>query len=119
MLKEEVIKFRDEACKGSTNITVTCDNMIIYSNATEFLIWDDDNEHLYAIRANTDHYNQDDSPMEISCTKYDNIQYIECHISGENLKTVLDEFFIANSLIDENQKEKIINFTDSISNHLL
>lgn len=119
MLKEEVIKFRDEACKGSLSIIVTCDNMIVYSTATEFLIWDDDNEHLYAIRANTDHYNQDKAPIEISCTKYDNIQYIEGNISAANLKTVLDDFFVANNLITEEQKTKVIAFADDISNHLL
>ena len=119
MLKDDVIKFRDQACKGANNLIVTCDNMFVYSNTSDFLIWDDDNECLYAIRANTDHYNQDQFPMEISCTSYENIQYIECNISNANLEAVLNEFFVANNLIDEERKNKIIAFSKDMNNHLL
>ena len=119
MIKADVVKFRDEACAGCKDIVVVCDNMIIFSTNTSFVVWDDDNERVYSIRANTGQYTQDGVPMEILCTSYENIQYIKGYTTTANLKNVLQDTFVGGGLIDNEKLDKIIEYANKVTGKLL
>lgn len=48
-------------------------------NAFE-LIWNDENETLYAYSNNNDYYSQCALPVKLTVTKYENIQFIEFYM---------------------------------------
>ena len=84
MTKTAIIKARE--IFGKERIRVVCDNMIIgYGNIPNGVdpIWDDDNEQLFLVKADTGNDMGDICPLEVTFTTYENIQYIEGHLSKE------------------------------------
>lgn len=96
-------------------IKVTSDNMELFIDNTDFVIWDDANGTLYVIRVNNDHYTQADAPINIITTTYDNIQYIEGIYSRVNAATAVNALMSAGTITDI-QKTILDKFISTINN---
>lgn len=118
MTKDQVIKLRDEINANSNGIIITMDNMMVFSDKAEFVIWDDDNEYIHCIRANTGYHTQAQSPVEVVSSTYEHIQYITGYINSKNAISLVEDF-ASNNLMDEETKTKAINFINSLQNHLI
>lgn len=123
MTKDSVIQMR-EAFSTSV-LKITCDNMIIlYDNTGLYpnIVWNDDNEILMALRANTE-TNQDSRPFEVFCTTYEHIQYIEALVNpatavewvNENI-TDGDQKKLANDLIKKTISQRGYTGTTAMRN---
>ena len=70
MKKADVVKIRDSISPYTSAIRILfyCSNIL--ENDKSFIIWDDDNEFVYSIRPNIDHYTQVQSPFVIMGAPY-------------------------------------------------
>ena len=116
MTKDSVIYIRDTLKKNSDCLIVTLDNTQIFSDKVDYLIWDDDNERIYCIRANVDQYSQAHCPVEIISSTYEFIQFIVASYSSKNIKAAIDEF---SDLIPAEDKDKVVKYFMNLQNQAL
>lgn len=83
MDKATVLKYRKLADSKNLPMKVISDNehwFLHNINDACTLIWDDDNELLYALSVNNDYYSQCTLPIKLTVVEYDCIQTIEVYM---------------------------------------
>ena len=92
-------------------------NELAYVNTRDFVITDDDNELIHAIKPNIeDPVNQARYPYKIMTGFYGNIQYMEALYNMTNFQKTIKEMFLDKGLIDQNQSDMIMNWANGIRN---
>lgn len=112
MDKVTVIKLRTDYKAKGAKLQVYADNGQQFEELHEFLIWDDENEILTAVRINPEHQSQFTNPIAIFSTTYEFIQYIEGLFEKDSAKEYLNGL---ENLTDK-QKETLSKFIDAINN---
>lgn len=108
---------REKHSKNSDFVVYTMDNIVYFYNNKDFIIFDDDNQIMHAVRANSagnPEYINGQSPIVIKSTPYDQIFFIS---SGYSVNTfndeVIESFF--GDLLSEKQKQILKEFTKNLS----
>ena len=101
-------------------LAIVFNNEVCFVDTRDYIIWDDANELVHCIRANSeDPVSQATCPYRITTGMYENAQYLEGLYNMRNLKTAIKEMFLDKGLITEAQQEEILNWADSIRNQPL
>lgn len=91
---------------------------IMFRNTDDFIIYDDDNELIHAIKANYDNaISAATWPYKICTGFYGNIQFMEGLYNMTNFEKAIDQLFVDTGLIDEEKKEMIMKWASTIRNH--
>lgn len=99
-------------------LTTVFDDEVAFRNTDDFVIWDDANELVHAIKANSDSpRSAADSPYKLISGFYGNIQFLEGLYNMSNFKKVVDELFVNTGLITEEKKDMIMKWADDVRNH--
>lgn len=116
MTKDQVIELRDTLNANSDGIVITMDNMKVFSDTSDIIVWDDSTEQIHAIRANDDYNSQKECPVEVISSTYEHIQYITGYMDSLKLKSLLDGYF--SGLMDNDAKAKAEAFLTSVNGNL-
>ena len=116
MTVTDVVFLRDLLLENSDSLVVYGDNMHIFSNKVDYLVWDDDNERLYCIRANVDQYSQAQRPVEIIVTTYENIQYMTGSYTNQSIKDAIESI---SAYIPAAEKDNVIKYFMNMHNQML
>ena len=93
---------------------------IMFRNTDDFLIYDDNNELIHAIKANYDNAVAGAAwPYKIATGFYGNIQFMEGLYTMASFEKAVDQLFVDTGLIDEEKKEMIMKWANGIHNHAL
>ena len=93
---------------------------IMFRNTDDFLIYDDNNELIHAIKANYDNAIAGAAwPYKIATGFYGNIQFMEGLYTMSNFEKAVDQLFLDTGLIDEDKKEMIMKWANGIRNHAM
>ena len=96
-------------------LAIVFNNEVCFVDTRDYIIWDDANELVHCIRANSeDPVSQATCPYRITTGMYENAQYLEGLYNMRNFKTAIKEMFLDKGLITEAQQEEILNWADSI-----
>ena len=97
---------REKHGNKSNFVLYTGDNILYFYTNKDFIIWDDENEVLHCVRANTagaPEYINGQSPVVIKSLSYGEIQYISSGYDCEVFeKEIIDSFF--GNLLSDKQK---------------
>lgn len=96
-------------------VRVICDGGLEFVTSKETLVFDDENEVLYAIDINDDILGQQKWPARVLTAPYDIIFYIESIFTLDQLKKYMDEGSIS-SAITEEQKQAVIKNIQGLVN---
>lgn len=114
MDKTDVINFRDSLLLDGKNksFRILFDNGIVMSSGSDMILWDDDNETVVGIIADSDSGSFEAGlPIRIICSEYAQIQFITSNTNVDNLETYLDALGNSGSLkITDENKEKILDY---------
>lgn len=92
-------------------------NELAYITDRDFIITDDANELIHAIKPNIeDPINQSRYPYKIMTGFYGNIQYTEALYNMNNFKRAVKELFLDTNLINQDQYDMIMNQMNVIRN---
>ena len=92
-------------------------NELAYITDRDFIITDDDNELIHAIKPNIeDPVNQARYPFKIMTGFYGNIQYTEALYNMNNFARAVKELFLDTSLINDKQYKQIMDQMNVIRN---
>lgn len=101
----------------ASSLTTVFDDEVAFRNTDDFVIWDDENELVHAIKANSDSPRSSaDSPYKLITGFYGNIQFMEGLYNMTNFKKVVDELFVKTGLINEEKKNMIFEWAANIRN---
>lgn len=108
---------REKHGNKSDFVIYTADNVMYFHDHRDFVIWDDNNRVLHAVRANSSghpEYVNGQSPVVIKSLSYDEIQFISSAYDPTIFKEqIIDEFF--GNLLSDKQKDILKKFVDNIS----
>ena len=124
MTKDQVKLMRDYAYKNDGNdktmaysMSAVFNNEIVFNNKDHFIIYDDANELVHCLQANTsDVLEASIAPYKINTGFYANIQYMEGLYTMSNFGTAVKELFLDKGLIKEEQYDSIMQWANSIRN---
>ena len=127
MTKDQISLIREVAQKddGTGNplasvLSAIFNDEIMFRNTDDFVIYDDDNELIHAIKANYDNAIAGAAwPYKICTGFYGNIQFMEGLYDMKNFEKAIDQLFLNTGLIDEEKKEMIMKWASGIRNHAL
>lgn len=108
MDKATIKKMRDYADEHDIPMVIYGDNEhLFYHNTKDHypLIWDDDNNMVFAFQHNNDPYVQQEYPLDIVCIEYEFIQYIKLIANRE---VALDVFNNHKSLLNEEDSKRTL-----------
>ena len=125
MTKDQVSLIRSICQKddGSGNplasvLSAIFNDEIMFRNTDDFIIYDDDNELIHAVKANFDNAVAGAAwPYKICTGFYGNIQFMEGLYNMTNFEKAIDQLFVESGLIDEDKKEMIMKWANGIRNH--
>lgn len=110
MTKEQVIKNRETFGKfGPYKLFLDNEVMFVSGVNKRAVIYDDENELVYEISANTDQYHSK-TDKEIKCSGYDTIQYFMGYSTDKQYNDFLQELKSDNVLSSEEVDKIIDNF---------
>lgn len=120
MEKSEVIAFRKKMrIDDAVVLKVILDNMQEFNEDQNYMMWDDTDGILYAIRLNSDYHRNSikDFPVEVIATSYENIQFISVDLSIDKTKLFLAPFI--GKTISQSSVDKLITefSSDSFDTH--
>lgn len=91
-MTEENVKFvRDQVLKSyypNKGIELRLDNNFIIQERSQFVIWDDDRNLIFAVTRNSDIATQRDQPFKMMVQDFDQIQDMRALLSVEEFRTV-------------------------------
>ena len=91
-MTEENVKFvRDKVLKSyypNKGIELRLDNNFIIQERSQFVIWDDERNLIYAVSRNSEITTQRDQPFKILVQDFDQIQDMRALLSVEEFRTV-------------------------------
>lgn len=124
MTVDQIAKMRDYNLQDdgtgkpiATVFSYIFNNELAYVNTKDFVITDDDNELIHAIKPNIeDPVNQARYPFKIMTGFYGNIQYVEALYDMTNFKKVIKDLFTDTGLITEDQESMILKWAGGIRN---
>ena len=91
-MTEENVKFvRDQVLKSyypNKGIELRLDNNFIIQERSQFVIWDDERNLIFAVIRNSDIATQRDQPFKIMIQDFDQIQDMRALLSVEEFRTV-------------------------------
>ena len=127
MTREQITLIREVCQKddGTGNplasvLSAIFNDEIMFRNTDDFLIYDDENELIHAIKANYDNAVSGAKwPYKICTGFYGNIQFMEGLYNMKNFETAIDELFVQTGLIDEEKKGMIMTWANKIRNSAL
>ena len=127
MTPEQIKMIRDYSWKDdgtgshmAGRLAVVFNNEVCFVDTRDYVIFDDDNELVHCIRANSeDPVSQAMCPYRITTGMYANAQYLEGLYNMRNFKTAVKELFVDTGLISEEQQEQIMNWANGIRNQPL
>ena len=127
MTKDQISLIKEIAQKddGTGNplasvLSAIFNDEIMFRNTDDFVIYDDDNELIHAIKANYDNAIAGAAwPYKICTGFYGNIQFMEGLYDMKNFEKAIDQLFLNTGLIDEEKKEMIMKWASGIRNHAL
>ena len=118
LIRRVATQDRGDGKPVSFSLSAIFNDEIMFRNTDDFLIYDDDNELIHAIKANVDNYRSAAmAPYKICTGFYGNIQFMEGLYDMANFEKVVDELFLNTGLIDEEKKEYIMKWANGIRNH--
>ena len=108
MTKDQISLIREVAQKddGTGNplasvLSAIFNDEIMFRNTDDFVIYDDDNELIHAIKANYDNAIAGAAwPYKICTGFYGNIQFMEGLYDMKNFEKAIDQLFLNTGLID-------------------
>ena len=127
-MTKEQIKLIREICQQDDGtgrplasvLSAIFNDEIMFRNTDDFLIYDDENELIHAIKANYDNAVSGAKwPFKICTGFYGNIQFMEGLYDMSNFESAIDQLFVDTGLIDEEKKSMIMKWADSIRNHAM
>ena len=102
------------------SIACIFNNEVAYIDSRDYVIYDDANELVHAVRPNTEGpIEQARFPYRITTGFYDNVQYMEALYNMSNFGKAIDGLFVETGLISEAQKEHIMKWAVGIQNHTI
>ena len=124
MTKDQVAKLRDYNLQDDGTgkpiaevFSYVFNNEINFINTRDFVITDDDNELIYAVKANNENpVDQARYPFRIVTGFYGNIQYTEALYNMENFKRAVKEQFLDTGLITQDKLDMILDWSKGIRN---
>lgn len=127
MTKEQISLIRGIAQKDDGTghplaavLSAIFNDEIMFRNTDDFLIYDDNNELIHAIKANYDNAVAGAAwPYKIATGFYGNIQFMEGLYTMGNFEKAIDQLFVNTGLIDEEKKEMIMKWAAGIRNHAM
>lgn len=125
MTKDQVAMLRDANLKDdgtgqpkASVFTTVFNDEICFRNTDDFVIFDDANELVHAIKINQDGPRSAAAlPYKICTGFYGNIQFMEGLYTMSNLEKMVDELFVNTGLIDDKKKKMIMAWAGSVRNH--
>ena len=126
MTADQVKLMRDYANKNdgtdttmAYSIAAVFNNEISFSNKDHYIIYDDDNELIHCLEANVSTIDEASvAPYKINTGFYGNIQYMEGLYTMKNFKTAVKELFLDKGLINDDQYDQIMNWSNTIRNSM-
>lgn len=126
MTADQVKMMRDYANKddgtGTTkaySMTAVFNNEISFSNKDHYVIYDDANELIHCLEANTSTIDEASvAPYKINTGFYGNIQYMEGLYTMKNFGTAVKDLFLDKGLITQDQYDQIMNWSQTIRNSM-
>lgn len=124
MTVDQIAKMRDYNLQddGTSNPIASVfayifNNELAYVNTRDFVITDDDNQLIHAIKPNIeDPVNQARYPFKIMTGFYGNIQYVEALYDMNNFKRAVKDLFTDSGLINQDQENMIMKWASGIRN---
>lgn len=102
------------------SIACIFNNEISYVDSKDYVIYDDDNQLVHAIRSNSENpIEQARFPFRITTGFYDNVQYMEALYNMSNFRKAVQGLLVDTGLINENQKNHILKWAESVRNHTI
>lgn len=101
MDKTLLISLRNDHKTTNTKISFICDNMKLYNENTDTIIWDDTAAVVHVIRTNDDYRTSVELPFTIESFSYDSIQFISSGMNYKKLKSMLDVLVTKSILTSE------------------
>lgn len=125
MNKDQVKKIKELNLKndGTGNpiagvLSIVFNDEICFRNTDDFVIYDDSNELVHAIKVNMDGPQSSAAwPYKICTGYYGNIQFMEGLYNMGNFAKIIDELLYQPGLIDDKQKDMIMEWAKNIRNH--
>lgn len=127
MTPEQIKLIRDYSWKDdgtgghmAGRLAIVFNNEVCFVDTRDYLIFDDKNQLVHCIRANSeDPISQGLCPYRITTGMYANAQYLEGLYTMRNFKTAIKELFLDTGLINKEQQEEIMKWANSIRNQPL
>jgi len=116
MEKSNLILVRDKHKALNGTISFIGDNMQLYNENKDSVIWDDVNTNgiVNVIRPNVNYKTNVEKPISFETFEYEQIQYISSTMDIDKLITLLDGFVI-DGLLTEGRRNNIIKYFNNIN----
>lgn len=119
LIKEAVLKDNGSGKPIADTLSVLFNNEVTFRNSDDFVIWDDANELVHAIKINMDGPRQSAiAPYRIATGCFGNIQFLEGLFTMSNFSKAIDELFVKTGLITDEKREMIMKWADGIRNNM-
>ena len=123
-MTEENVKFvRDEVFRSfypNKGIELRLDNNFIIQERSQFVIWDDERNLIFAVQRNNDMPTQGYQPFKMMVQDFDQIQDMRCLLTEEEFDTVCKKAGFSDDQI-KNMKNQLSysleDYADSVSDH--
>jgi len=115
MQKDNLILVRDRYKAVNDTISFIGDNMQLYNENKDIVIWDDANEDglVNVIRSNTNYRTNIEKPISLETFEYEHIQYISTVMNITKLIVILDGF-VENELLTVERRNNIIKYFNNL-----
>lgn len=91
--------------------TVVCNDHDAVNTMKDFILWDDTNEMMYAVRINDDPQSQIYAPVKVTATSYETVFFLNSIYTPDHFDTVVDSMF---TFLSDEKKQALKNFARSI-----
>ncbi len=115
MEKANLILVRDQHKTLNGTISFIGDNMQLYNENKDNVIWDDTNGLVHVIRPSTNYKSNVEKPISLETFEYSQIQYISSSMGVDKLTTLLDGF-VTNELLTTERRNNIIKYFTDLKN---
>lgn len=120
MLREFNLKDDGTGKPLAGSLSVVFNNELAFSSNRDYVIYDDENELVHAIKANTEHpVDQSRWPYRIMTGYYGNAQYMEAMYDMPNFRKAIQGLFVDTGLISQEKADMIINWAQQIQNQTI
>lgn len=115
MEKANLISVRDQHKTLNGTISFIGDNMQLYNENKDNVVWDDTTGIVHAIRPSTNYRSNVEKPVSLETFEYSQIQYISSSMGIDKLTTLLDGF-VTNELLTTERRNNIIKYFTILKN---